>query len=103
MNQRLARIGLALLTSAGLLAVARHGARAQAPAAGISTVKDFKSSDYFDEPNQDKIRFTITGAEAQQQSGGRFAVKQARLEIFRLTGEREIIVETPECLYDSTK
>src|ERR1041385_3820381 len=103
MTKRIARFAATALFAIALAATLVRVPRARAQAPAIGTVKDFTTSEYFDAPNQDKVRFTIKGAEAQAQSGGRFLVKQTKLEVFRETGEREIIVETPECLYDSTQ
>lgn len=102
MTKPIVRFGGALLFVGALATSVWLGARARAQSPAIGPIKDFTSSDYGG-PNQDKLKFTITGAEAQAQSFDRYLVKHAKLEVFRETGEREFIVEVPECLYDKSK
>ena len=93
---------VAVLACVAALAWVWLGAWAQAQPS-IGTASDFSTSDYFDPPHESQVRSLITGAEAQPQPGGRYLVKKLKIETFRETGEREIVVEAPECLYDSSK
>lgn len=76
--------------------------RAQAQPS-IGTATDFNTTEYFDPPHENQVKLRITGVEAQQQSGGRYLIRKLKLETFRETGQREIVIEAPECLYDSPK
>jgi hypothetical protein len=92
-----------LLACAPTLAWVWFGARAQAQTVTVGAASDFNRIEHFDPPNQAQIKSRITGTEALPQSNGCYLIKQLKLETFRVTGEREIIVEAPECLYDSPK
>lgn len=93
--------GAALLAGAAAVALLARNLIAQSPLAALGSVSDFTTSEYFDKPFEDKVRTTISGAEAQPQPGGKFRIKQLKLERFHETGERWILVQSPECLYDS--
>lgn len=61
-----------------------------------------KFAEYFDPPNETKIKSMLECAKAVPQPGNRvFLITQARLQSFRVTGEGELVVEAPECLYDA--
>ncbi len=90
------------LGSAAFLSVVGLGVPASAQLSR-GTASDFRATDYYDPPNETQMKWLLTGAEAQMQSGGRYRIKQLKLESFRVNGEREIIVEAPECLYDTSK
>lgn len=62
--------------------------------------KNVKYRDYFDPPNQSKLRALVTGSEAVPLGTGRVRLKNLRIESFKLNGESEGIVEAPECIYD---
>ena len=93
--------GAALLVGAAAVALLARNLIAQAPLAALGSVSDFTTSAYFDKPFEDKVQTTISGAEAQPQAGGKFRLKQLKLERFHETGERLMIVQSPECIYDS--
>ncbi|MCU0784141.1 MAG: hypothetical protein MUF81_08890 [Verrucomicrobia bacterium] len=100
MSNLKAKTSVAFLACAAALAGVWFGAGAQAQPS-IGTAEDFTTSEYFDAPNEKQIKSLITGAEAQPQPGGRYLLKQLKLETFRATGEREIVIEAPACLYES--
>ncbi len=91
-----------LLTAALMLACAVLALRAQ-PQTPIGTASDFSTCEYYNAPHEKQARFCINGAEAQPQPGGRYLIKQLKIEAFRVTGERELVVEAPECLYDTAQ
>jgi len=66
-------------------------------------VKDFMVPDYFDPPHENQLRSRLNGTEAQPLPGGRFLIKQIKLESFRLDGFCEFRVTAPECIYDHTR
>jgi hypothetical protein len=69
----------------------------------LGAARNFSMSEYFDPPNETKMKTLILGAEAQPLPGGRYLIKQMRLELFTETGVRQMIVEAPECVYDGAK
>lgn len=92
-----------LLALVCLSAVTWRVARAQPKLVSIGAASDFSTSVYYDPPNQDKLLSTIIAAEAEPQPAGQFRLKKLKLEAFAITGERQLIVEAPNCLYDSSK
>jgi len=66
-------------------------------------VKDFSVPEYYDPPRQNQVKSLLTGAEAQPQADGTFLIKEVKLETYRETGERTVIVVAPECVYDSAR
>jgi len=91
------------LAGAALLLAAAHGLRAQTRPSPLGTASRFSTSEYFDPPNQSQMKYQLTGAEARQESGGLLRITQVKLQTFRESGERQIVVEAPECLYESSK
>ena len=102
MRNPLVKLSLVLWVFASMLACVWLAVRAQAQPS-IGTATDFSTAEYFDPPHENQVKLLITGAEAQLQSGGRYLVRKLKLETFRETGQREITVEAPECLFDSTR
>ena len=64
--------------------------------------KNYRFAEYFDPPNETHLRFLLEGASAQLQPGGLTFLTQAKIQNFRLSGESEIAVEAPQCVYDSS-
>ncbi len=91
-----------MLAGAALLGAAAGMLRAQDPLPG--RMKNFKiSPEFFPPPHQGQMKSLLQGEEAQPQDQGRIAIQQARLDVFRQTGEAEIVVRAPECLYDTSR
>jgi lipopolysaccharide export system protein LptA len=63
----------------------------------------FTFSGYHPEPNHTRMKFQITGAQGQPEPGNRFRLTQVRVESFRVSGEREMVITAPDCLYDPAK
>jgi len=63
-------------------------------------VKGFKVPEYFEPPHETQMKSLLEGARAERQPDGRFLVAEAKWRTFRVTGEGEISVETPQCFYD---
>jgi hypothetical protein len=80
-----------------LLAANNH---AQPSAAGRAP-KGFTSVQYYDPPNQMQLRSRLSGAEAQPLTGGLLFVKGLKLEMFGTNGLPQVIVNAPECIYDT--
>jgi hypothetical protein len=64
---------------------------------------DFTSVEYYTAPNQMQMKSRLSGAEAQPMEGGLLLIKQLKLEMFATNGTPQVIVNAPECLYDSFK
>lgn len=79
---------------------------AAAPAAVTATpsfgrVKNFSVPDYFEPPNQNRMKSLLRGAEAEPQPSGRVLIRELHVETYRLDGTTEFIIRAPECLYDA--
>jgi len=72
---------------------------ARAQAMPLGHAKDFTSHTYFEPPNEQKIKMTLTGAEASPLPGGLLDVKRLRIETFSVAGQTELIVRAPQCAY----
>jgi len=67
----------------------------------LSYASDFSSAEYFDPPHQRQMKSRISGAEAHPQAGGLLVIKQLKLETFDVDGKTEMVVEAPDCVYDT--
>ena len=68
---------------------------------GVQHASDFTSVEYFEPPHQQQMKSRLSGAEAQPQAGGLLVIKQLKLETFTVDGKPEMIVNAPECVYDT--
>ncbi len=84
-----------------LCSVARPGERGQTPQTGIGEVSNFSTSEYYEPPHERQMKFRLTGANARRLAGGNVLLSQMQLELFRETGQRDTIIEAPECTYDT--
>lgn len=91
------------LVCAVALVVAWQCGRTSAQSSALVMQGNFTTTEHYPPPNQSQVKSVFSGAEALPQAGGYYLVKQLKLETFRETGECEIIVEAPQCLYDSKK
>jgi len=66
-----------------------------------SHASDFTSVEYFEAPHQQQMKSRLSGAEAQPLAGGLLAIKKLKLETFNTNGSPAMIVEAPECVYDT--
>ena len=67
----------------------------------VQHASDFTSVEYFEPPYQQQMKSRLSGAEAQPQAGGLLVIRQLKLETFNLDGKPEMIVNAPECVYDT--
>jgi lipopolysaccharide export system protein LptA len=95
-GRQFAVLGLALLVTT----VIQPALRAQPAAIGGGS--NFNLTDYYPFPNQRQMKFKLTGAEARPVPGdkNKVQVTNLKLQSFRPNGEREIVIEAPECVYD---
>jgi hypothetical protein len=88
---------LVVLAALFLIAPARDGAQPE-PA---SRASNFTSVEYYDAPHAQQMKSRLSGAEAQPQPDGLLLIKQLKLETFSVDGKPGIVVNAPECLYDT--
>src|SRR5262245_29248666 len=99
MLERKGRIGLQLTLVTAVL-VAFTGRAAQTTM--IGKVTNFRATpEFYPAPNQTQMKSLLEGSEAQPVSGGKILIKQAKLQTFKPDGQKELIVETPECYYQT--
>jgi hypothetical protein len=94
----LSRVTLLLAASAILLFAIPNGRTQQN---GVQHASDFTSVEYFEPPHQQQMKSRLSGAEARPQAGGLLVIKQLKLETFNANGKPEMIVNAPECVYDT--
>ena len=61
----------------------------------------FKFTEYYDPPHETQLKSLLEGARAQRLPDGRIQVTDAKYRTYRVTGEGEMTVEAPECIYNS--
>ena len=88
-------LGLAWLVWACATVVAQPG--------GVGAVHGFTLPEFYDPPNQNQLKTLVSGSQATFQPGGILRVTDLKAEMFRPTGEREVIIVSPECNYDTTR
>ena len=97
-NKHLRPTGPAALALTGI--VLALGAALLAQPAMFGKITGFKVPEFFDPPNQRQVRAMLTGAEAIPDADGRIKIRELQVETFRETGERELVVTAPDCIYD---
>src|SRR6185295_18308169 len=83
----------AILLAAVLAAVAVFDGRAAS-----SSIKNFKLPGMY--PGKNQLQWFLTSAEAEPRPNGVYLIKVAKVETYRENGEKEMIFEAPECLFD---
>ncbi len=68
-----------------------------------STVKDFSVPEYYDPPYERQMKSLLQGAEAEPQPGGMIWITEVKLQTFSETGEPQMLVQAPHCLFDSVQ
>jgi lipopolysaccharide export system protein LptA len=79
----------------GLVMFARLG-RSQPVVGG----QGIKFTEYYDPPHETQLKSLLECSQAQRQPDGRYLVTNAKYRTFRVTGEGEMTVEAPQCVYD---
>jgi hypothetical protein len=90
---------MVLIAVTALFFAAVQNERAQQD--GVQHASDFTSVEYFEPPHQRQMKSRLSGAEALPQAGGLLVVKQLKLETFTVDGKSEMVVEAPNCTYDT--
>lgn len=90
---------MVLIAGAALFFAAVPNERAQQN--DVQHASDFTSVEYFEPPHQQQMKSRLSGAEASPQAGGLLVIKQFKLETFAMDGKLEMVVEAPNCIYDT--
>jgi lipopolysaccharide export system protein LptA len=56
---------------------------------------------HYPPPHQTQMKSLLEGAQGQSISSTQYLVTEAKLQTFRESGEPELVVQTPECVYNS--
>jgi lipopolysaccharide transport protein LptA len=64
--------------------------------------KNFQIAEFYEPPRQKQMKFLLKGARAEQRGKGEVWFTQPQWQTFRQTGESELLMQAPECLYDSS-
>lgn len=87
--------GIGLVLCAALVAGLVRGQK-------VGSGKGIKFSDYYDPPHETQMKWLLEGGSARPQGGERIvAVTQAKVQTWRESGEGEMVVEAPQCIYDA--
>ena len=63
---------------------------------------NFSTSEYFPPPHYTNLQFKLTAAQARSLPGDRQLLTKVKLQTFKVTGEPELVIAVPECVYDQT-
>jgi hypothetical protein len=86
------------IAASGLLFLSGFtGSYAQSDVLGHAT--DFSSDQYFEPPNQQRVKMRLTGTSASPLPGRALNITDLKIETFNLSGQTEAIVHAPECIY----
>ena len=61
---------------------------------------NFSTSEYYPPPNYTNLQYKLTATEGRSLPGNRQLLTKVKLQTFKLTGEPELVIEAPECIYD---
>src|SRR5260370_725601 len=87
----------------GVFLVLSFTSHAQPKIAGTINLKKFRvSPEFFDPPHEGQMKWLLQGEEAEPQPGGLVLIKGAQLQKFREHGSKELLIETPQCLFDQS-
>jgi hypothetical protein len=73
------------------------GVQAQPTTLGHAT--DFTSDEYFESPNDQKVKMRLSGTSASPLPAGKLDITDLKIETFDLTGKTKEIIRAPECVY----
>ncbi len=63
---------------------------------------NFSTSEYYPPPDYTNLQFQLSAAQARSLPGDRQLLTKVKLQTFKVTGEPELVIEAPECIYDQT-
>ena len=87
----------------GLIAVCAAVLSAAAEKPAPDSVKDFSVPEYYDPPHEKQMKSLLQGAEAEPQPGGLIWITDAKLQTFSETGQAQMLVQAPHCVFDSVQ
>ena len=67
----------------------------------LGPIKGFKLAEAYDAPNQSQLKFLIEGTRAEILDKDRTLITTAKLQTFRIDGEAEFLVTTPQCVHNA--
>ena len=86
---------LALVAFAGIVAAQQFG---------NTVVKDFAAVlENHKAPHETQMKSLLQGAEAEPQPDGQVLIRGLKLQTFTVTGEVEMIVQSPQCIFDTVR
>ena len=103
LTRSLLRAAATLLICAAFGGVLWHGVSAYAQLSGLGSAEGFDANEYYEAPHHTKLKWRITGAKAQPKERSLMLLTGMQLQMFAKTGERRLVVDAPECLYDPAK
>src|SRR5690242_20122658 len=68
-----------------------------------TTIKDFSVPMYHDPPHEKQMKSLLQGAEAEPQPGGFILITDARLQLFTESGQPQVLVLAPHCVFDAVQ
>jgi lipopolysaccharide export system protein LptA len=64
-------------------------------------IKNFSAApEFYPPPHQTQMKSLLQGAEAELHPSGAVTVRELKLQTFRPDGQRELLVEAPQCVYE---
>ena len=103
MTRSLVTTAVMLLSCAMLGGFLWCGVSAYAQLSGLGSAEGFDANEYYEAPDHTKLKWRITGAKAQPKERSLMLLSGMQLQMFAKTGERQLVVDAPECLYDPAK
>ncbi len=86
-----------LLLAACLHAVLHCNGNAQMPGLGKAT--QFKTDEYFEPPNDLKVKMELEGDSATPLPGGNLDISNLTIQTYRLDGGTDALIQAPDCIY----
>jgi len=83
----------------GLALLAGRSGWAQTQSTPAVKIGGFTTDGYHPDPDHTRLRFRINGAQGRPEGSG-FRITQLLLETFHVTGERQMVVTAPDCVYN---
>ena len=81
-----------LPVAVGLVLVAAHAVALEA--------NNFSTSEYFPPPHYTNLQYKLTAAQGRSLPGDQQLLSKVTLQTFKMTGEAELVIDVPECVYD---
>ena len=100
----LAALSFGSLVYWAMLPLATVGFVSSAQNFGNTVVKDFAAVlENHKAPHETQIKSLLQGTEAEPQSGGRVLIRGLKLQTFTDSGDVEMIVLAPQCVFDTAR